>query len=263
MNLTKPRKLAWLLSFVFCLSVQTLHGQSASKNWPLFRGNASATGVAEGKISDKLKVAWKQKIKNGGFDGSPVISSGVVYVGEGNGTLFAFELKTGKQLWKFPKDKPTLGFVASAAVKDDLIYIGDLDGKLYCVNKKGELKWTFEAEGPITSSVNFYKDKVILGAEDARLYCIDAKSGKKKWHFEAADEIRCMPAVVGNRAFVTGCDGDLHIIDLEKGTEVNSVTLEAQSECSATVFGDKVFFGTGSAWIPLRQLEKGKGGLEV
>ncbi len=255
----KIRLVGLLVVFIFSACSFTW-GQSREKNWPIFRGDASATGVAAGKISDKLKIAWKQKIKNGGFDGSPVISNGVVYIGEGNGTLYAFDLNDGKQKWKFPKEKPTLGFVGSAAVKNGLIYIGDLDGKLYCVNTKGELQWTFEAEGPITASVNFYKDKVILGAEDARLYGINAKTGKEVWRFEAADEIRCMPTVVENRAFVTGCDGDLHIVDLDKGTEISTVTLEAQTECSATAIGDKVFFGTGQLGFLSVNWKKAKAG---
>ena len=242
-------KICLVLSFVCFLPgfLASADGQTSApkQSWPLFRGATSATGVAPGKISDKLKVAWKKKIKNGDFDGSPIIDKGVVYIGEGNGTLYAFDLKSGEQKWKFPKEKTTLGFVASAATQNGQIYIGDLDGILYCVDTRGELKWKFQVDGPITSSVNFYKDKVILGAEDAKLYCIDAKTGKKVWDFEAADEIRCMPTVVENRAFVTGCDGDLHIVNLDTGKEVSTVKLEAQTECSATAYGDKVYFGTG------------------
>ncbi len=214
------------------------------KNWTMFRGNPAATGVTKAKLGDKLKVAWKFKVKNGMFDGSPIVHKGVVYIGEGNGTLLALSLESGEKLWQFPKEKPTLGFVGSAAFKNGLIYIGDLDGNLYCVNEKGEQQWKFQAEAAITSSVNFYKDTVIVGAEDAMLYCLDAKSGDEKWKFETADEIRCMPTVIENRAFVTGCDGALHIVDLDAGKEVVSVELEAQTIASPAVLGNRTFYGT-------------------
>lgn len=214
--------------------------------WLMFRGGPKATGVADGQLADKLDVLWKFDVKNGGFDGSPVIEDGVVYIGEGNGTLFALDLATGQEQWRFPKDdKESIGFIGSAAIRNDLIYIGDLDGVLFCVDKNGKEKWRFQVDAPITSSVNFYQDKVIFGAEDAILYCLEAATGKKIWEFETADEIRCMPTVVDNRAFVTGCDGVLHIVDIDKGEEIAGVNVESPTLASPAVLGDQVFFGSG------------------
>jgi len=230
------------------ISAETTAEEDLKKsNWLMFRGNPKATGVATGKLTPKMKTAWEFKVKNGGYDGSPVIHEGIVYVGEGRGILFALDLKDGKQLWQFPKEdseEKLLGFMASPAIRDGLIYIGDLNGFLHCIDKTGQRKWKFETESALTSSVNFYKDNVIIGGEDARIYCLDAKTGKKKWQFEAADQIQCMPTVGDGKAFVTGCDGSLHVVDLETGKEGKAVELESPTIASPAVLGERVYFGT-------------------
>ena len=51
---------------------------------------------------------------------------------------------------------------------------------------------------------NFFADHVLIGSQDATLYCLNADSGKLVWKHAIDDQIRCTPTVVENRAFVAG-----------------------------------------------------------
>lgn len=216
--------------------------KAAGRDWPIFRGDRIATGVAKGTLPDKLDVVWKFEVENGAFEGTPAILDGVVYIGDLDGEVHALDLKNGKKKWTYETDS---GFIASAAVKDGLLYVGDFDGRLHCLDiNSGKLKWAFETNAEIDACANFYKDKVVFGSQDATLYCLNAKTGKQAWKHEINDQIRCSATIAGNRTFVAGCDSLFHVIDLDKGDEVSSVPIEAPTMATPAGLGDHVFFGT-------------------
>ena len=216
-----------------------------SGSWPLFRGNAQSQGVATSKLPSKLEVLWQHDIPKGAFEGTPIIvgtkQKPVVYIGDADGSLLAMALKTGKVLWEF---KSEIGFTTAPAYRDGLIYIGDLDGKFFCVDESGKKVWEFAAEDSIDSSANFYKNMVLFGSRDAKLYALDAKSGELIWQLDTSDQVRCSISVVGGRAFVAGCDGALHIVQLDEGKELTSIAIDSPTGVTPAALGDNIFVGT-------------------
>ena len=70
-------------------------------------------------------------------------------------TIFALDLQTGQPRWQKKLDT---GFIAAAAVRDKRLFVGDIDGRLHCLDAAtGETIWTFEAEAEISSGANFYQ----------------------------------------------------------------------------------------------------------
>jgi outer membrane protein assembly factor BamB len=65
-------------------------------------------------------------------DSSPVLAGDVIWVGSNDGNLYALNVDSGKELWKF-----TLGgtVVAQAAISGDRLVIGSRDGVLYCLKR--------------------------------------------------------------------------------------------------------------------------------
>jgi outer membrane protein assembly factor BamB len=249
---TALREIACLgIACLFGLTIQNLCGADASpappvqqtaNSWPLGRGNALAAGVAKAVLPDKLEVVWKVTVEKGAFDGTPVIADGIVYLGDMDGTVYAWKLSDGSELWSYKVDS---GFIASPAIRGGLLYIGDIDGKFYALDiKTGQPKWTFTAEAEIDNGANFWRDNVLFGSQDSKLYCLNADSGELVWKFAIGDQIRCMPTVVGDRSFVAGCDSTLHIIDLSHGKEAASVPIKSPTGVTPAVLGDHVYFGT-------------------
>ena len=232
-----------------------------AKNWPLFRADSHSSGVAVSKLPEKLSVLWKFRVEDGGFETTPAVVDGVVYVGDFDGKLYAIDAATGDKKWDFAGE---LGFVASPSVYKGHVYIGDLDGKFYCVNaKSGKKVWEFATEAEIDSSANFYKDNVLIGSQDATLYCMNAADGKPVWKFTIDDQIRCTPTVVDNRCFLAGCDGKLHIVDLDKGEAVDDVPIESPTGTTPAVRGQRVYFGTHAGDFFLHRLERGENDLDL
>jgi eukaryotic-like serine/threonine-protein kinase len=225
------------------------HQQAADRtNWPVFRGNARATGVAEGALTDNLQLLWKFSVPKGSFNATPVVVDDTVYIGDLDGTFYAIDLSTSEPRWRFSLGADKAGFATAAAVRDGLIYVGDMDGTFICLDaKSGEKKWTFKADGEIDSAANFYQENVLFGSQDATLYCLNAKTHELQWKHQIGDQIRCSPTVVEDRCFLAGCDGKLHVIDLTNGQETGAVEIDSPTGCTPAAAGDRIFFGTEGA----------------
>src|SRR5207249_596475 len=114
--------------------------RNAFADWPLFRGNALQSGVAKDNLPGMLQVRWKLQFKEG-FDGAAAIVDGVVYAGSFDEHLYALDLASGKEKWKY-KAGP---FKAPVSVHDGAVYAGDEEGMFHCIDAKtGAKRWTFE-----------------------------------------------------------------------------------------------------------------------
>ena len=83
--------------FCLCLTSSTILGAADQASWRLFRGDPQSTGVAKSKLPEDLSLHWKFEVKEGAFEGTPVIHDGVAYIGDLDGSVFALNLKDGKK----------------------------------------------------------------------------------------------------------------------------------------------------------------------
>ncbi len=101
----------------------------------------------------------------------------------------------GKIKWSFKTD----GFIYSTpAISEDRIYIGSDDGKLYALDKKGNLIWSFDAGEKIRASPSIAENGTIyFGALNGKFYALD-KSGNLKWEIITTQGIWiCSSAAIG------------------------------------------------------------------
>src|SRR5262245_31915217 len=123
-----------VLSLCLCVSVVCL----SSADWPLFRGNPQQTGVTIAKLPDKLDVLWTFSTKDA-IEGTPAIADGVVFIGSFDEHLYALDLATGKEKWRYKAG----ALKTPAAVRDGKVYIGNMDGVLHVVEAaKGTKVWS-------------------------------------------------------------------------------------------------------------------------
>ena len=114
-------------------------------DWPLFRGNRGLTGIANGKLPEKLSLLWKFDAK-GPVKASAVIGEGMVFVGGDDnakrgikGKLYAINLTNGKKAWEFTCSDPIEG---PAMYMDGRVFVGSIDGFLYALDAKtGKELW--------------------------------------------------------------------------------------------------------------------------
>src|ERR1700730_170586 len=76
------------LSFLFLLGLTSLFAHDNSKDWPLFRGTALQTGVAQSTLPDKLEQLWSFPTGDS-IESAPAVGGGVVYLASTDEHLYA------------------------------------------------------------------------------------------------------------------------------------------------------------------------------
>jgi outer membrane protein assembly factor BamB len=232
-----------LLSLAGALAVLPALASVRADDWPVARGDALMTGVSKAKLPDKLAVLWQFTTKDA-IEGAPAVADGVVFVGSFDETLYAVDLASGKEKWRYKKPDNSAPFKASPAVKGGRVYVGDQDGTFHCVEAAtGKKVWTFETAGEIAGGANFAGDLVLFGSHDETLYALTA-DGKVKWQIRTEGPVNGSPVVSDGKTFVAGCDGSVHVIDTAKGEELAKIELSGQAAATAAAGGDRLFVGT-------------------
>ncbi|MCH7814521.1 MAG: PQQ-like beta-propeller repeat protein, partial [Planctomycetes bacterium] len=122
-----------------------------SAQWPMFRGNEQLTGVAVGRLPDRLAVRWKFETQEP-FSSSAAVVDDTVYVGCDDGRLYALDLRQGKPKWQYEAEGPVQ---SSPLVFDRTVFFGDDEGVMHAVDTRtGKRRWTFRTDGPIIPSAN-------------------------------------------------------------------------------------------------------------
>jgi len=136
--------------------------------------------------ASQLALAWYGDLSERGasYETTPVAVDGRIYVTSPWSHVYAFDVKTGRQLWKYDPKVP-----------------GAVAVKLCC--------------GVANRGVAVWKGKVIWGTLDGRLVAVDAKSGKKVWEKQVTDPslplwITGAPRIADDRIFIGEAGSEFH-----------------------------------------------------
>ncbi len=153
---------------------------------------------------DRLGLSWYADLDTDrGQEANPIIVDGVIYVSTAWSKVYAFDAKTGDQVWRFDPQVPgEKGFDAccdvgnrGVAAARGKIFVGALDGRLIALDARtGAVVWTaktFDPETPytITGAPRIVKDRVIIGNGGAEygvrgyVTAYDIETGEKAWRF--------------------------------------------------------------------------------
>ncbi len=179
----------------------------SSDDWVMYGRDYRSTRFSElNQVNDsnvkKLVPMWTfQTGVLDGFECTPLVSGGIMYITTPWNHAFAVDAKTGAQLWRYDRKLPDgLALCCDAvnrgfAILGDRLYMTTLDAYLVCLDaKKGDLIWEkklgdYQAAYSATVAPLIVKDKVIVGISGAEygirgyIDAYDAKSGDLAWRF--------------------------------------------------------------------------------
>jgi outer membrane protein assembly factor BamB len=185
------------------------------------------------------------------FTSSPVVASGKVYFGSGDGNVYAVDQETGLLQWKFGTGDVVH---ASPAFSGNTVYIGSWDSSLYAIDADtGLARWSFKAgdDPAIHNQVGFQSSPAVVdgtvyvGCRDAHVYALDAATGRKKWDYPTSKSwVIGTPAVARGTVFVGTSDSARFMaLDAKTGRLRFNFDAKAYVFSSAAVAGDWVYFG--------------------
>jgi len=179
------------------------------------------------------ELIWKKRT-GGSVDSSPLIIEDKLYFGTYDGKIYALNTSDGAKQWTFDSGDDIWG---SLAYWRNSLYFGSLNGRLYCLwLNNGTERWNFTVDNTslmhgIYSTPAVVGDKVIFGAEDTLVYCLNSSMGELIWKFKTTGYIYSSAAVNKGKVFISsleeGNDGILYALPLN---DPNNDGLIAKSE---------------------------------
>ena len=161
-------------------------------------------------------------------------------------------------LWKHKVKEGA--FEATAAIVENTVYLGDLDGTFYALDlNTGKPKWTFTTKDKdgFYASPAVYQQRVYVGDLFGRFYCLDAKTGKKLWEFETKAEIDSSANFYRGNVLVGSQDATLYCLESATGKLIWKHTIEDQIRCTPTVVDARCFVAGCDGKLHIIDLEKG------
>jgi len=149
----------------------------------------------------------------GSFENTPIVQNGVMYVTTPYNTAMAYDLKTGKELWRYTHKLGTTIFCCGPNNRGVAIhggahvYMGTLDAHLVALDAKtGEVLWDKEVADPtfgysITHAPLVVGDNIIVGVSGGEygirghVTAYNAGSGEQVWRWYS------IPAPKGDPTF--------------------------------------------------------------
>lgn len=170
--------------------------------------------------------AWTAELR-GPVRSSPVLDRDTVFVGTGEGNVYAFDSRTGHRRWVF---ETTAATEPSPVVTRDFCYACTTDGTLYALDPAtGDERWRVDLEGPLEASPTFarapwdgFGDEggVLYAGDSAGVVALDAETGEQRWRYESAMPAVGSPAVDGGRVFVGATDESVTALEAETGEDI-------------------------------------------
>jgi hypothetical protein len=203
-------------------------------------------------MGEKIDYPWRVDY----FYSSPILYGKKLIIGGDDGILYKLDQQTGKPDWKFK----TRGLVRSTpALMNELVLFGDTEGDLYAIDEHtGKQQWVFKINGESLNLDSFgfdrkailaapvvYRDKIIFGARDGYLYCVD-HSGKQVWVADHQVSWIISTVAVKDTFVVTGTsDGRfVQAVNVNTGKEIWRFRPNSLFWSSPLIVDDKVYAGS-------------------
>lgn len=230
-------------------------------NPTMFRADPARTGRYETRPVERLGgLRWRFSTR-GPVRSTPAVSGEVVYVGSGDGHLYAVGRSCGEERWRFDAGSSV---ASSPAVGGGLVFFGGRDGTFFALDAEtGEERWRLgtgeevswdwghESADIFTSSPVLWDGWVLFGSGDGHLYAVEAATGRVRWRTFLHGRIRSSPAVRDGKVVVGSADGSVYVVALESGQVLRRLDTEGRSLYSGDFGFDRKTVQSTPALEPL------------
>ena len=218
---------------------------SASGEWPMYRGDAAQTGFSTNEVPERPSLLWTFKT-GGAVRSSVVVRDGVAIVGSNDHSVYALSVRAGEKRWTYR----TEGEVeAPPTIHNGHVYVGSTDGNLYALQlTDGTLKWTYATGDRILGAANVWEEqgniRVLIGSYDYFLHCMDGETGKKLWDLETENYINGSAAIFDTDVVIGACDGMVRVVKILTGEVKRKIEVGSYIAASIAMRDGIAYVGT-------------------
>jgi outer membrane protein assembly factor BamB len=151
------------------------------------------------------EILWNATIDGAKYQiASPMITEDFVVVPSSNGKVYAFDSKTGAPYWISGIESSGTGLTSSPILYRNQVIVGGGDGKLYSFADNGTLLWATKVASSIYFSSPAARDGMVyIGSEEGQLHAVAANGTGEIWNVTVGGKVRSAPLLLENEIVVT------------------------------------------------------------
>lgn len=180
----------------------------------------------------------------------PVVYNGVAVITNNPGKVFAYDARTGRQLWNRRHTAPGNEIAASPAIDPTgpSVIVAGMDGVVNAYplrgGKRAAWKRPFSTGGsPIETSPLVVDGSVYVGTWSGVLYKLNAKTGRMECSFPAAADIKGSAAQYGDNVIFADYSGTVYSMRRSDCSKVWQVSAGVRFYGGPGVSGDTIVLG--------------------
>lgn len=197
----------------------------------------------------------------------PIVRGDTAFFTVNTGWLYAVDLANRREMWRKKVDEPWSWSPAAPLLAPTNLFIlpGRNDHLVAFDAERGELAWTFSAEGWFSQTPALIDGFVYARCWDRHLYALNAQTGQKIWQQKAPRDYSSdfwlddTHIYIGAKDYQDGAESGsrayaLYILDRQTGQRVGRYEVPGHIFARPVANGDAVFFATDNH---SRQIESG------
>ena len=188
----------------------------ARADWPALHGNAQHTGFTSTELRPPFRLAWATEFDGErlGTAMEPIVADGRVFVATHAGHLYALQATNGEPIWRFAGDAP---FLQSPAIADGVIVAANAGGGLFALDAAtGVARWRTALDS-FAASPTIADGRVFIGSRNGRFFGVALADGAVRWQAELGVPVRQTAAAAEGRVWVTAEDLRVRCFDAATG----------------------------------------------
>jgi outer membrane protein assembly factor BamB len=226
---------------------------TGSANWATLSNGTRliVVGSYDGKLHavDALSGVEAWTCVTGGYiNGTPAVADGLILFGGCDMTVRMLDVGSGRTVRTIEMGSyiPT-----GPAVAGGRLYVGHFGGDFVCADiYTAKLIWKAEEQvGPVVTYPALAPQRVVYGARDMKVHCLDRTQGASAWTYTAGGDVDSSPVVAGDRVVFGADDGRLRVLNLADGVEVWSYEIGHAIKSSPAVANGVVVIGADDGSI--------------
>ena len=142
----------------------------------------------------------------------PSILNNTLVFGSRDGHVYAVDLRTHKEKWKFSYGST---WAQNVVVADNTVFVGwSTNNYASAIDfETGKELWKYKCGAHVYNDMLFMSDQVIFGSADGNLYGLETGSGNKKWAYFVGAEIYGSPVYNEGSLYIGSDDGLLYALE--------------------------------------------------
>jgi outer membrane protein assembly factor BamB len=137
--------------------------------------------VALDVSKEYVPTVWQLMIPKGGLQSTPALFEDALFVGGGDGNVYAVAAANREALWPLKDNafKTEGPIVADLAVDESGVYVPSTDSRLYCLNRAtGRLKWQYYAGAALRDAATVTATQVFLPVPEGGIAAFNKGDGE-------------------------------------------------------------------------------------